>query len=181
MKLIWLTTEVFAWQREVFGTTSPIGKDTRRPYEYLSHAQGLLAKTPSALQRADALANAKRALNQRLQLLDARYRISSLPLPVREKGLLQRLEALGVLRPLILRRLLDIRNRIEHRDAAPPSARRCAELIDFVWYFLRSTDMLANAIYTAAPFTCLDPNGDETPHVFELDVVFRARHPNLQI
>jgi hypothetical protein len=35
-----------------------------------------------------------------------------------------------------------LRNSIEHQFAKAPTKKRCQELLDFVWYFLRSTDNL---------------------------------------
>ncbi len=38
-----------------------------------------------------------------------------------------------------MKQLLAIRNDIEHRDVKPPSTEKCLELLDAVWYFLKST------------------------------------------
>ena len=42
----------------------------------------------------------------------------------------------------MLTKLIDIRNAVEHENVSPPPHERCLELLDFVWYFLRSTDRL---------------------------------------
>lgn len=55
-------------------------------------------------------------------------------------------------------KLYDLRNAIEHRDDDPPDRSRCEELLEFTWYFLRSTDTLAQS-KTAV----LDFGDDEHP------------------
>jgi hypothetical protein len=40
----------------------------------------------------------------------------------------------------LLTKLLEIRNAIEHEDKKPPKRNECLELVDIVWYFLKSTD-----------------------------------------
>jgi hypothetical protein len=37
---------------------------------------------------------------------------------------------------------MEIRNEIEHEDKRPPKLERCLELLDVVWYFLRTTDRI---------------------------------------
>jgi hypothetical protein len=45
--------------------------------------------------------------------------------------------------------LLEVRNGIEHNDAAPPDTPRCEFYVDVVWYFLKSTDALVDmAVYS---------------------------------
>ena len=61
-------------------------------------------------------------------------------------GALERLEAVGLARPFLIRRLFDLRNDIEHRDAAPPDLDRCLELADVTWYFLKSTDYACKVV-----------------------------------
>ena len=46
----------------------------------------------------------------------------------------------------MLKKLYSIRNKVEHEDAAPPTLSECTELIDFVWYYLRSTDKICSEI-----------------------------------
>jgi hypothetical protein len=181
LKTVWLSLDVFSWSRMAFGAMLPLSPETRRPFEYLAQAERHLLNGTSDLNRGDAVANIKRALNLRLRQLDAQYRLSRLPLPNRNTGLLQRLEALGLVRPLLLKHLLDVRNRIEHRDTVPPSSRRCHELLDFVWYFLRSTDILADSYCIDGSFHKLADDGDDTPYGFELRISYRAGTPRMKI
>jgi len=46
------------------------------------------------------------------------------------------------MRPIMFQKLIDIRNAVEHEDAPPPDHNDCLSFLEFVWYFLRSTDHL---------------------------------------
>ena len=52
----------------------------------------------------------------------------------------------GFIRPLMLSKILEVRNLIEHHDQPPPKYERCLELLEFTWYFLRSTDNICRSI-----------------------------------
>jgi hypothetical protein len=54
------------------------------------------------------------------------------------------MELLGIIKPIMRKKLDNIRNRLTHiQGAKVPTAEECAEFIEFVWYFLKSTDRLA--------------------------------------
>ena len=80
----------------------------------------------------------KRAINSRLQHLEDLYAFSQ-AFP-KNFGALERLNVVGLARPLLIRQLFALRNDIEHNDATPPSEKKCLELIDSTWYFLKTTD-----------------------------------------
>jgi hypothetical protein len=46
----------------------------------------------------------------------------------------------------MLREVSEVRNLLEHHYKSPPPQRRCLELIEFAWYFLRSTDALSTSV-----------------------------------
>ena len=79
----------------------------------------LLAGSPSRFHLADVVANLKRALNHRLKAIEALYHFRNFNLPENPAGYLEILECLGLVRPALLRYLLDVRNVIEQKDARP--------------------------------------------------------------
>jgi hypothetical protein len=104
------------------------------------HAERLLAQdAASDFVRADALSTLKRAVNQRLKALEATYCFAEVS-PLKVKGTLSQLEGFGFIRTRLLRELMKIRNLVEHEDSPPPSQERCNEFLEFVWYFLRTTE-----------------------------------------
>lgn len=52
----------------------------------------------------------------------------------------------GIARPAMLEEISALRNLLEHQHKAPPGTARCQELVEFVWYFLRSTDALSTSV-----------------------------------
>lgn len=58
---------------------------------------------------------------------------------------------MGVVKSLLIGKLLKIRNGIEYDGKTAPSGEECNELIDVVWYFYKSTDIFSKV----KPYDCL--------------------------
>jgi hypothetical protein len=128
-----------------------------RPHDLLAHAERNLASVADEFARADAVLALKRAVNSRLKHLEELYGFAlSFPKSV---GALERLEAVDLARPLLVRQMFELRNDIEHNDAPVPELARCAELVDATWYFLRATDA---ACSEAARSLTLRPRSEES-------------------
>ncbi|MFJ7407582.1 MULTISPECIES: hypothetical protein [unclassified Lysinibacillus] len=138
----WISNDVFNLEYETDSSIVLNIADLKRAYEVWEHARSLIEKSESAFHLSDGITNLKRALNQRLQLIEKIYNFKNINLKGKHKGYLELLEFLGIVRPFLMKQLLTIRNDIEHRDAEPPSFEKCLELLDAVWYFLKSTDYL---------------------------------------
>lgn len=69
-----------------------------------------------------------------------------MPFGSKRTGVIERLEQLGVIRNQMLFELNGIRNKIEHFDDSPPSQKECARYLEFVWYFLRTTDQMVRTV-----------------------------------
>ena len=135
---MWITREFLSWYADNESLSYTELSQANRPYEIFIHAERLLLTATSELSVADSILNLKRAINSRLQYLEELYRLSTaFPKSV---GAIERLEAIGLARPFLVRALFELRNDIEHNDAQPPSAERCKELLDITWYFLKTTD-----------------------------------------
>lgn len=135
----WLNPIILTWSGNVMSTGS--GENLwRRAYEIWSHAESLLQGDPSEFQRTDALTTLKRAIDRRVQQLNTLHDFKSIPIASKPTGSLELLEYLGLIRPFMLQRLIEIRNAVEHRDTPPPTVEELRIFLDFAWYFLRSTD-----------------------------------------
>ena len=109
-----------------------------RPNDLLVHAERRLQNGPDEFAIADAVLSLKRAVNSRLKHLEELYGLSTaFPKSV---GVLERLQAVDLARPLLVRQMFELRNDIEHNDSPAPNVDRCRELADATWYFLRATD-----------------------------------------
>lgn len=134
--------DILNFNYETESTTVLELENLKRAYEIWEHARALIENNESEFHLSDGIANLKRSLNQRLQLIEGVYNLKSVKFEGKPKGYLELLEFFGIVRPFLMKQLLDIRNDIEHRDAKPPSYEKCLELLDSVWYFIKSTDYL---------------------------------------
>jgi hypothetical protein len=146
LKTIYVTHEILKWDAYISGSSSNDLDDVMRPYQILAHSESLITKDATAFYLADALGNLKRALNHRLQLIERLYQLKTLKFDGMPKGYLELLEKYGLARPYLIKKLMEIRNDIEHKDKRPPRVDRCRELLDVTWYFLKSTDKLVSSI-----------------------------------
>lgn len=134
----WLSEEVLSWLPDFNGGHKPDASLVKRPHEILTHAQTLAGTGTTEFALADSVSNLKRAINVRLRHLEELYGLARrFPKSI---GALERLEAIGLARPFLIRQLFELRNDIEHNDALPPNRSRCLELVDIAWYFLKTTD-----------------------------------------
>jgi hypothetical protein len=143
-RTFWLPEEILSWHAEYESGHRTEIERVLRPHELLLHSEGLLTSTENEFARADAVLSLKRAINSRLQHLEELYAFST-AFP-RNIGALERLEIVGLARPLLIRQLFSLRNNIEHNDATPPNAYECRELIDSTWYFLKTTDYACKVV-----------------------------------
>ena len=165
----WLSPEIFKWLyfSEEGGPYPCDEVACARPYEYLRHAEQLLRNGTDSMSRVDAISTLKRCLNHRLRYLKDTYALDKVPLPNWPKHLLDQMTELGIVRPFLLKYLMKVRNQIEHADARPPSRPRCEELVDVLWYFLRSTDVFTKL--ECSRFWFQEPT---SPHLWTYTVSF---------
>jgi hypothetical protein len=143
---IWLSTEILNWDLYLEDSEGSEDDSWKRAYDHWKHAGRVLLEQQDPLYRVDVITTLKRALNHRLQYLNNLYQFKKIPTRNKAHGLLEQLADIGVIKPIMLKRLMSIRNEIEHQDAPPPTIERCEEFLEFTWYFLRSTDTVASMI-----------------------------------
>ena len=115
-----------------------------RPYENHQHACDRLAGDPNNLDRVDAIMALRRAVGLRVKALMEKYKLRELPIGLKLKDL-ELLSYFGIIRPFMLKRLIDLRNSVEHDNTSPPPTDDCLMFTDLIWYFLRSTDRLVKS------------------------------------
>jgi hypothetical protein len=118
------------------------GREWFRAYQIWEHADHILQQCCSEFHLIDVITTLKRAVNQRLTLLDKLYKFKRIPIREKPSDLLKILRYVDIIRPIMVEKLIDIRNAVEHQDAPPPDREACKIFSEFVWYFLRSTDKL---------------------------------------
>jgi hypothetical protein len=153
----WLLADLDSWW-STLDSVQGTGEDHKHAHKLWEHAEQLVAGRPSTLALSDAVLVLNRAVRLRLDSLERVHFFSKAPgLRPGSRGL-ERLTHFKLVRPLVLRRLMGIRNSIEHQDAAAPSVEEIEALVDTVWYFLRSTDSL---VALRSPTVTLHPEEHE--------------------
>lgn len=131
----------------------------KRPYDIWAHAEQVLSHSTTEFLRVDAITTMKRAIDHRVRMLNNSYSLRTIPIKDKPSEILKLLEFVGIIRPLMLRKLLDIRNAVEHEDTTPPDHDSCQIFLEFTWYFLRSTDRIAQVVLSE--FSLLPPNNED--------------------
>lgn len=130
----WALNNNFYFQGHSFCRPLSISKG----YNLIDHAYNILSDDEFAL--SDVISNLRKAINYRIKDLFKNLGIDFLDLKLGKSKKIEKLEALDIAKPLLVNKLLKIRNDIEYVGANPPNMQECEELIDFVWYFYKSTD-----------------------------------------
>lgn len=158
---IWISPEILThWCVRSDGGLLLDDTAHRRSYQHLQRAEYLLTLNPQPNEhdRADCISNLRRCFTHRLKLIEEAYQFRAVLAASKKQHSLELLAQLGIVRPTLLQAFLTTRNAIEYSDAEPPDLARCQELVDVVWYFLRSTDSLLSLKKTNAHFS--PPNDD---------------------
>lgn len=170
IKDIWLSNEVFEWERFT-SCNILINKDLcQRSYEIWGRASSLIEKIENQFDLIDGIANLKRSLNHRLLLIEDTYHFKNINFQNKPKHYLELLECFNLVRPYIMKELMEIRNEIEHNDTNPPEQKECKKLVDVVWYFLKSTDTLVQSLKTDVDFELLNSDGKESKYIFSITI-----------
>lgn len=163
---VWLSTDYLFENTNWYNSGSSLYSldDQQRAYDIWQRANSLVEKNETQFDLTDGITNLKRSINHRLKLIEKIYNFKKIDFPERPKGYLELLETYNIVRPYLMKTVMEIRNLIEHNDSPPPNQHRCKELVDMVWYFLKSTDTLVTSLTTNFEFEVYDKNGNETQY-----------------
>lgn len=141
-----------------------------RQYDHWGFAERLtLQARGDDVARGTMMQKLWNAVDGRVRLLFELYGIGTLARNLGWTGRgrltkLQVLTRLGLVRPLALNQLQKIRNLIEHQDREPPTHEDALQLVELVWYFLRSTDSYVCSILTYVDL--VPPRAVDSPSQF---------------
>jgi hypothetical protein len=142
---MFISEVVLSWEPAVESSLYT-GEDWAHPYSFLLHSEKLLSYAPEKHFLIDAVSNLKRAVDHRIKHISTTYKLKKTTCYSLKKNIWDTLAELEVIKPVMLGKLLEIRNEVEHQFPDPPSQARCIELSEFVWYFLRSTDSISKQV-----------------------------------
>ena len=165
MQTFWLNPTFINWETGSLCWDPQDYYYIKRPYELLSHVSSILKQHHSELHCSDVIAWLKRALFLRVKTINTLYNFKQLP--NKKLNLLEQLAALDIIKPIMLKQLIKIRNNIEHNDAKPPSHSRCEEFWEYMWYFLKATDSLVSKVFNDFEFI-----GDDDDYFIGLEIKF---------
>src|SRR5215213_5775128 len=166
---MWLSSEILNWRISLGTLEEHNRKFGTRSYEIWSHAEQLLSQ-PSNEFRISGISTLWRAIDHRLRLVERIYSLKNIPVKDKPTDYLNLLEFLGIVRPLMLQKLKEIRNAVEHEDASPPDAESCQIFLEFTWYFLRSTDGMTQRLITHLMLESADSlSGEDSDYWLGID------------
>lgn len=179
---IWLALDYVFKNTEwnIAASTVCFSGDQQRAYDIWERANMLVEKNESIFDLTDGITNLKRSINQRLKFIEDIYGFKKISFSSKPKGYLELLETYGIVKPYIIKTIFEIRNLIEHNDSLPPDPERCKELVDMVWYFLKSTDYLIYSVPTDFEFSMFDKNNNGTHYAGTLTLDL-AEHKSIGI
>lgn len=180
MNNLWISNSILDWELR-YQSANIFDHEWERAYTIWAHACNLIEDSRNDFSLSDGIGNLKRSLNHRLKLIEELYCFKSIEIPNKPKGYLELLERYDIVRPYLMKMLLDVRNDIEHNDAVPPALEKCKELVDVVWYFLKSTDSIIRVQKDSFIFNLLDETGSDTDYWISLDVNFKSGSKDFKI
>jgi hypothetical protein len=143
---MFISNTVFTWEPVLEGL-SGTSDDWDLSYTYLRHSEDLFRHASDKRHfLIDVISNLKRAVDHRTKHISKTYKIKKTSCYAKHKNVWDTLAELDVIKQVMLSKLIEIRNAIEHQFSDPPSQARCIELAEFVWYFLKSTDQIAKQV-----------------------------------
>lgn len=133
----------FTYQSSSFIDESNVEKG----YAIIDHAYEILKNKNDSLYLSDIVSNLRKAVNLRIKDLFCVLGVDNIKFPLGKDKKVEKLEMLGIVKPLLIKELILIRNGIEYDGENPPNQYDCQKLIDIVWYFYRSTDRYCESEY----------------------------------
>lgn len=171
-RYLWLSENIYNnWP--IYSQGGSVADDSliNRAYKIWERALKLVSNANNDFDRSDVVLTLKRSLDQRLKLIEKTYLFKSKQFEGKPKHYLDILAHLNIIRPLFFHKLLKIRNAIEHEDEKPPSKSECFELVDIVWYFLKSTDPIVSI-----EKSCFESGGIDTKYGYDLNIDWKKNH-----
>lgn len=160
---IWLDDCVLNWY--INGTVgSPSEENIQECYDYFNYAESLIDDFDDKFHIQDCIKNLKYVVDKRIKQLERIYDFRSY---FPRKHILETYKQLGIVKGFVITKLFIIRNNIEHNELEYSDKEQCHDLLDTVWYFLKSTDDL---VYEANVDNTLYNNLDNGRQWIEINV-----------
>lgn len=137
-----ISQEIFNWHN-LSSTQRYNSENIQECYDYLNHAESLIVDFKDKFHIQDAIRNLKIVVDKRIKQIERIYNFKSY---FPKQHILETYKELGIVKGFVIKKLFTIRNDIEHNELDYSDTEQCHDLLDTVWYFLKSTDEI---VYTA--------------------------------
>lgn len=141
---VWISSDILAFEysQQISISTNPA--EWKHQYDIYEHAMSILDDEPNQHDLACAIFQLNRCIDFREKLLNQHYHFKKIPGMAGKKHH-EAMELLGLIKPILKTKLDSIRNKVMHSASYPvPSVSEVAELAEFTWYFLKSTDLICS-------------------------------------
>lgn len=168
---LWIDKSFLTYDYYVSGSTSVVSEEWQQQYEIYKHVASILGKSPDNNDLASAVFQLNRAIDFREKLLNKQYSFKKIP-GFHGKKQHEIMHSLGIIQPLLKTKLDKIRNNVMHSATYPvPKLSEVAELTEFTWYFLKSTDLIASRKASSLEFNAVyhDNQSEWAEMSFSLD------------
>lgn len=151
---VWLSKDILNGDIEPREGYSVDIDEWKRPYEIWEIARKFIETNDDRESLSQGIITLKRCYETRQKLIFKNYPFEKIYFDkkVCKKKKIELLAQYGLVRPYFIHKLVNVRNLIEHEDHLPPKKETCQELLDSVWYFLKSTDDLILSIPKVVAF-----------------------------
>ena len=156
-----ISQEIFNWHN-MSSTQRYNGENIKECYDYLNHAESLIVDFKDKFHIQDAIRNLKIVVDKRIKQIERVYDFKSY---FPKQHILETYKELGIVKGFVIKKLFTSRNDIEHNELEYSDAEQCHDLLDTVWYFLKSTDEMVYTANTGIELSEDDDIEDEAPWV----------------
>jgi hypothetical protein len=190
---LWLKPIFFTWNYDPLRPGTSQDLDFLKPYDLLRHARKKLDDVNDKEntenekpELGEVVYQLKRAIEHRERKLANRFNFSELPIDVpsinKKPRIYERLYELGIVQPILYRKLNDLRNLITHEQKDPLTKDKplIEELFEFTWYFIRSTDSFLGRYVSGIVFYPPDDTEPDSAEFFDEEEYSLYEHDESQ-
>lgn len=147
---LWLSPVILNWNRDPLYPKTSSDEDLFKPYKLLQQAKKRIDEVDDkdganeeTFALGEAVSHLRGAIEHRQKQIIEKFNLQKLSIEGWPKGKdYDKLSELGIMRPALVKKLIDLRNSVIHEQKFPRNSDKHSidELFEFTWYFMRSSD-----------------------------------------
>jgi len=140
MEAHYISAEILDWNFSLYKTKLRKKHKFNQPYELLEHAETLLQFDDANFDHVKCFDKIQSAIQQRADMIYKKYFIEALHYDGKPDGYFNVLQDCGFIKPRMNEKLAQLISQKEQHNVSLLSKEQYGELLETVWYFLKSTD-----------------------------------------